>query len=117
MDARLSGVGQVVRLKSRTILSKLSNSSGKRPGDKTSQPVLLGKEAFSAVMVASRPKAFPPNAVPRLFSHAGPGPADMATGPRRYKVVFEVPKQAAAGKLRWADTPEVNWSIGQTAWQ
>jgi hypothetical protein len=70
-------------------------------------------ESVPATMVALRPKVLAPNATPRLFSHPGPGLLAGAKGPKRYKVVFEVPKQATQGKLRWAGSPEVSWSLGQ----
>ncbi len=70
-------------------------------------------ESIPAATLALRPKVLAPVGTPRLFAHPGPGHLGGIKEARRYKVVFEVPKQAAQGKLRWAGNPEVSWSIGQ----
>jgi len=70
-------------------------------------------ESFPASTLALRPKVLPPGGTPRLFEHVGPGHMAGVREAQRYKLVFEVPKQATQGKLRWADKPEVSWSLGQ----
>ena len=77
----------------------------------------LGGATVPATLVALRPKVLPPGGMPRLFSRPIPGIAEGPAGPRRFKVVFEVPRDASQGKLRWGTNPEVNWSLGQTAVQ
>jgi hypothetical protein len=75
--------------------------------------VEIDGESIPASTLALRPKVLAPGTTPRLFAHAGPGYLGAVIEARRYKVVFEVPKQAARGKLRWAGNPEVTWSVGQ----
>jgi hypothetical protein len=75
--------------------------------------VEVGGESIRAATLALRPKVLAPGGTPRLFAHPGPGRLGGMKEARRYKVVFEVPKQATQGKLRWAGNVEVSWSIGQ----
>ena len=77
--------------------------------------VQVDGQALSAKMVSMGPALLAPNQPPRLTAPVRSplvpgGLAAMIGGVARYQVVFEVPKLASRGTLRWADRPEVNWS-------
>lgn len=77
--------------------------------------VQIDGQSVPAKMVSMGPALLAPNQPPRLTaplrSQIVPGGlAAMVGSAARYQVVFEVPKLASQGTLRWADRPEVHWS-------